>query len=65
MLYALIDNIFVLFSERVFKKTISIPMGTKYALLLTDLLLHASEADFLQGFLKNKEFSQTFNSSFR
>ena len=65
MLYALIDNIFVLFSERVFKKAINIPMGTKCALLLTDLLQHASGADFLQGFLKNKEFTQTFNSSFR
>jgi hypothetical protein len=55
MLDFLIDNISVLFGGRVFQQTISIPMGTNCASLLADLLLHAYEADFLKGLLKNKE----------
>jgi hypothetical protein len=55
MLGFLIDNIFVLFGVRVFQQRISIPMGTNCAPLLTDVLQHNYEADFLQGFLKNKD----------
>ena len=42
-------------------------MDTNCAPLLTDLFLHAYEADFLQGFLKNeyRKLAQTFNSNFR
>ena len=45
---------------------IGIPMGPNCALLLVDLLLHAYQADLLQGLLKNKDrkLAQTFNSSF-
>jgi hypothetical protein len=41
-------------------------MGTNCAPLLADLLLHASEADFLPSLLKNEDgkVSQTFNSRF-
>jgi hypothetical protein len=53
MLDFLIDNIFVLFGGRVFQQTIGIPMGTNCAPRLADLFLHAYEADFLQGLLKN------------
>ena len=53
MLDFLIDNIFVLFGGRVFQQTIGIPKGTNCAPLLADLFLHAYEADFLQGLLKN------------
>jgi hypothetical protein len=49
-----IDNIFVLFGGRVFQQTIGIPMGRNCAPLLIDLFLHAYEADFLLGLLKNK-----------
>ena len=50
-----------------FQQTIGIPMGTNCALLLADLFLHAYEADYLQGVLKNKDgkLAQTFNSRFR
>jgi hypothetical protein len=50
-----------------FQQTTGISMGTNCAPLLTELFLHAYEADFLQGFLKNKDrkLTQTFNSSFR
>ena len=58
----LIDNIFV----PVWSTGVSIndwfPMGTNCAPLLADLFLHAYEADFLQGFLKNKDrkFAKAF-----
>jgi hypothetical protein len=67
MLEILIDNIFVQFGERVFQQTICIPMGTNRAPLFDDMFLHAYEADFLQGFLKNKDrkLAHTFNSIFR
>jgi len=60
----LIDNIFVLFGGWVFQYTIGIPMGANCAPLLADLFLHAYEADFHQGLLKNKDrkLTQTFNS---
>ena len=47
MLDFLIDNVSVLFGERVFQQTISIPMGTNCGSLLADvhvLLLHGYEA---------------------
>ena len=42
-------------------------MGTNCAPLHTDLFLHADEANFIHGLLKNKDIklSQTFDSSFR
>jgi len=42
-------------------------MGTTCALLHADMSLHSYEADFLQGFLKNKniKLTHTFNSNFR
>ena len=42
-------------------------MGTNCAPLLADLFLHAYEADFLQGLLKNeyRKLAQTLNSNFR
>ena len=66
MLDFLIDNIFVLFGGQVFHQTIGIPMGTNWAPLLANLFLHACEADFLQGFFKNKDrkLAQTINYSF-
>ena len=36
-------------------KNVDIPMRTNCAPLLADLLLHAYEADVLQGLLKNKD----------
>ena len=50
-----IDTIFVLFGARAFQQTIGIPIGTNCASLLANLFLHAYEADFLQGLLKNKD----------
>ena len=55
MLDFLKDNIFVLVGRRVIQQTIGIPMGTNCAPLLTDLFLHAPEADCLQGLPTNKD----------
>jgi hypothetical protein len=67
MLEFLIDNIFVIFSGRVFQQTVGIPMGTSCAPLLADLFYYSYEADFIQGLLnKNeKKLAQSFNFTFR
>ena len=63
MLDFLIDNICVLLEGRVFQQTIGIPMAMNCASLFADLLLHAYEADFLHGLLKDKyRLAHTFNS---
>jgi hypothetical protein len=46
-------DIFILFGGLVFQQTIGIPMGTNCGPLLTDMFLHAYEADFFHGPLKN------------
>ena len=62
----LIDNIFVMFGGRVFQ-TVSTPMGTNCAPLLTDLFLYSQEADFIQGLHKKNEkrLARSFNFTFR
>ena len=49
-----------------FQQTIGIPMGTNCAPLQADSIIHTYEANFLQGFLKNKywKLAQTLNSIF-
>ena len=63
MLEFLIDNIFVMFSGRVFQQAV----GTSCALLLADLFLYSYEADFIQGLLKKneKKLTRSFNFTFR
>ena len=63
MLDFFIDSIFALFGGWVFQQTIGIPMDTNCAPLLTDLFLHAYDAEFLQGL--SRILAQTFNSIFR
>ena len=51
MLEFLVNNIFVVFSEKVFQQTVGIPMGTNCAPLLADIFLYSYEADFIQSLL--------------
>ena len=51
MLEFLVDNIFVVFAEKVFQQTVGIPMGTNCAPLLADIFLYSYEADFIQSLL--------------
>ena len=59
----MIDNIFVMFGERVFQQTVGIPMGTS---CLADLFLYLHEANFIQGLLKKneKKLARFFNFTF-
>jgi hypothetical protein len=67
MLELLIDNIFVIFGERVFQEKVGIHMGTNCAPLLADLFLNSYEADFIQVFLKKNErkLTRSFNFTSR
>ena len=60
----LIDNIFDMFSGRVFQQTVGIPMGTNLdAPFLADLFLYSNKVDFIQGLLEKneKKLAQFFN----
>ena len=67
MLKILIDNIFVLFGERVFQKTVGIPMGTNCAPPLADMFIYSYEADFIKVFPRKneKKLTRSFNFTFR
>ena len=52
LLEFLIDNIFVMFTGLVFQQTVSIPMDTYCAPVITDLFLYSYKAGFIQGLLK-------------
>ena len=67
MLEFLIDNVVVIFGERVFQQTVGIPMGTNCAPLLADLFFYSYEADLIQGLLKKNEnkLARSFNFMFR
>ena len=66
MLDILFDNIFAMFSGRVFQQTFGIPMGTNCAPLLSDLFLYSYEAHFIQGLIKKneKKLVRYFNAIF-
>ena len=67
MLDCLIDNIFVIFGERVFQQTVGIHMGTNCAPLLADLFLYSYKGEFIQGLFKKNEknLARFFNFTFR
>jgi hypothetical protein len=58
MLGFLIDNIFIVFGNQIFQKTVGIPMGTNYAPLLAGYF-------YIDLFKKNKFLAVAFNSTFR
>ena len=63
MLEFLVDNFFVVFVGKVFKKTVGIPMGTDWAPLLVDIFLCSYEAEFIQSLLSTgkKQLASRFN----
>ena len=67
MLEFLIDNIFVIFGERLLQQTVGISQSTNSAPLLAELFLYTYEADFIQGLLKenDKKLARSFIFSFR
>jgi hypothetical protein len=52
MLGFLVNNIYVVFEDKVFQQSVGIPMGTNCAPLLADLLLYSYEAEFVQKLLR-------------
>jgi hypothetical protein len=52
MLGFLVENIYVVFGNQVFKQSVGIPMATNCAPLLADLLLYSYEAEFLRNCYK-------------
>jgi hypothetical protein len=43
----LVDNIYVVFGDQIFQKSVGIPMSANYAPLLADLFLYSYEAEFV------------------
>ena len=68
MLKFLVDNIFVVFGEKVFQQIFGIPMG-KYCApsLLADIFLYSYESEFIQSLLSTwkKKFASQFNFTYR
>jgi hypothetical protein len=65
MLGFLVDNIYVIFGDQIFQKSVGMPVGTNCAPLLADLYLY--EAEFVQILLrdKNKKLAVSFNHTYR
>ena len=66
MLEFLVDNIFVVFGEKVFKQIVGIPMGTNCAPLLADIFLYSYQAEFIQSLLSTgkKKLASQFNFTY-
>ena len=47
----LVDNMFGIFSGKVFQQTSGIPMGTNFAPVIADIFLYSYEAEFMQSLL--------------
>ena len=62
MLEFLVDNIFAVFSGKVFQQTVGIPMGTNYS-PSSRRHLSVFEADFIQT--RKKELKSQFNLTYR
>ena len=67
MLEFLVDNIFVVFAEKVFQQLIGIPMGANCAPLVADIFLYSYETEFIQSLLstKRKRLASQFNFTYR
>ncbi len=63
----LIDNIYIVFGESVYRQVIGIPMGTNCAPLLADLYLSAYEFEFVQNLMSSKRLylARQFNHTYR
>ena len=67
----LLDNIYIRFGTKLYSQVFDIPMGTKYAPLLSDLFLFCCERDFMKCFMKSlsdnnpADIIEAFNSTLR
>ena len=67
MIEILIDNVFVLFGERLFYQAAGIPMGTNFAPLLDDPSLYSYENEFLDNAIRSvlRRLTRSFNLCYR
>ena len=67
MLEFLVDNIFVVFAEKVFQQTVGIPLDTNCAPLLANIFLYSQEAEFIQSLLSTdkNQLASRFNLTYR
>ena len=62
----LLDNIFIRFGSKLYRRIVGIPMGTNCALLVADLFLFCYERDFMLSLSdKNQANVEAFNSKSR
>ena len=63
----LLDNIYVRFSDTLYRQVVGIPMGTNCAPLVADLSLYTYEKEFMQDLQKQKKFDDLkyFNGTSR
>ena len=62
-----LDNIFIRFGTKLYRRIISIPMGTNCALLVADLFLFCYERDFMKSLSPENQadIMEAFNSTSR
>jgi hypothetical protein len=62
-----LDIIYVVFGDQVFKQSVGIPMGSNCAPLLAALFFYSYEGEFVQKLLRdnNKKLAVSFNHTFR
>ena len=67
MIEVLVDNIFVPFGSRLFRRVIGISVGTNCAPLLADLFLYSDENEFLDNMIKSghRGLAKSFNLCYR
>jgi hypothetical protein len=63
----LVDNIYVVFGDKIFQQSVGIPMDFNGAPLLTELFLYSYEAEFVRKLLRddNKILTLSVNHTFR
>ena len=63
----LLDNIYIRFGTKLFRKIVGIPMGTNCASLVADLFLFCYDRDFMTSLsdVKQAEIIETFKSTSR
>ena len=66
-LHYLLDNIFIRFGSKLYRKIVGIPMGTNCAPLVADLFLFCNERNFMSSLSDNNQADiiEAFNSTSR
>ena len=66
-LHYLLENVFIRFGSKLYRKNVGIPIGTNCAPLVADLVLLCYERDFVLSFSDNNQtdINEAFNSTSR